>query len=332
MRVFKVIVVLLVLIGLAAAGGAMWEDRHFNAPGPLSAQATVYIPAGQSLRGMAANLEAAGAVDSGILFRLGVVRRGTATALKAGEYAIPARASPADIMGLLLAHKVILHRLTIAEGLTSAMALAALDGDAALSGAVNAPPPEGSLLPETYLFERGTTRAALIARMEKAQKDLVAKLWGSRKQDLPFMSPEDAIILASIVEKETALPSERPRIAAVFVNRLKMGMRLESDPTIIYGLTKGVPLGHPLRQSELGQPNPYSTYQIDGLPPTPICNPGKDAIAAVLNPPDSDELYFVADGSGGHVFAKSLVEHTRNVAKWRRLQQAEENRNAQRLH
>lgn len=331
MRVFKFAVALVVILGFAVVGGAIWEARHFAAPGPLGEQTVVYIPPGQSLRGMAANLERAGAIDNALLFRIGVMRRGTATALKAGEYAVPAHASPADIMDLLLAHKVILHRLTIAEGLTSAMALAEINADPVLTGIAGAAPAEGSLLPETYLFERGATRTALIQRMEKAQKLLIAKLWPQRKQGLPFASPEDAIALASIVEKETAIPSERPRIAAVFINRLKMGMRLESDPTIIYGLTKGVPLGHPLRQSEIAQPNPYSTYQIDGLPPTPICNPGKDSIAAALNPPDSDELYFVADGTGGHVFAKTLAEHTRNVAKWRKLQQVEERQNASRL-
>jgi len=186
--------------------------------------------------------------------------------------------------------------------------------------------PEGSLLPETYMFERGTTRAELLARMREAQKTLIDELWPKRKEGLPIASVEDAIKLASIVEKETGLAAERPRIAAVFVNRLKTGMRLESDPTIIYGLTKGAPLGHPLRQSELDTPNPYSTYQIEGLPPTPICNPGRDSLAAVLNPPDSDELFFVADGTGGHVFAKTGAEHARNVAQWRRIER-EQGRN-----
>jgi UPF0755 protein len=164
------------------------------------------------------------------------------------------------------------------------------------------------------------TRADLIGRMEKAQQALLAELWPKRKEGLPFDTQEQAITLASIVEKETGVPSERPRIAAVFVNRLKSGMKLEADPTIIYGLTKGVPLGHPLRQSELAQPNPYNTYQITGLPPTPIANPGRAAIAAVLNPPDSNELFFVANGTGGHSFAATAAEHERNVAALRRLE------------
>jgi UPF0755 protein len=223
-------------------------------------------------------------------------------------------------MDMLVAHKTIEHRITIAEGLTSDAAVALLTADPVLIGPVPVVP-EGSLLPETYLFERGTTRAELLARIHKAQETLLAQLWPKRKAGLPFTSQEDALKLASIVEKETSIASERPRIAAVFINRLQDGMRLESDPTIIYGLTKGVPLGHPLRQSELATPNPYSTYQIVGLPPTPISNPGRDAIAAVLNPPDSQELYFVANGTGGHVFAKTIAEHQKNVAQWRKLEQ-----------
>jgi UPF0755 protein len=220
---------------------------------------------------------------------------------------------------MLVAHKTLEHRLTIAEGLTSDAVVALVMADPVLIGPVTVVP-EGSLLPETYLFERGTTRAELLSRMHQAQEKVLAELWPKRKDGLPLMSQEDALKLASIVEKETAIPSERPRIAAVFINRMKNGMKLESDPTIIYGLTKGVALGHPLRQSELSTPNPYSTYQILGLPPTPISNPGRDAIAAVLNPSDTNELYFVADGSGGHAFASSLAEHQKNVAQWRRLE------------
>jgi UPF0755 protein len=260
-----------------------------------------------------------------LLFRIGVMRRGQTTALKAGEYAFPASASMADVMDMLVQHKVLMHRITIAEGLTSDMALAILNADPVLEGAATVAT-EGSLLPETYLFERGITRAEILAHMRESQEKLIAELWPKRKEGLPIRSVEEAIKLASIVEKETGLAAERPRIAAVFVNRLKMGMKLESDPTIIYGLTKGVPLGHPLRQSELDTPNPYSTYQIAGLPPTPICNPGRDSLAAVMNPPESDELFFVADGTGGHVFAKTGAEHARNVAQWRRIER-EQNRN-----
>jgi UPF0755 protein len=226
-------------------------------------------------------------------------------------------------MDMLIAHRTVGHRITIAEGLTSDATVALVKADPVLTGDVPVVP-EGSLLPETYIFERGTTRAELLQRMHQAQEKVLADLWPKRKEGLPFMTVQDALKLASLVEKETAIAAERPHVAAVFINRLNRGMKLESDPTIIYGLTKGAPLGHALRQSELATPNPFSTYQIVGLPPTPICNPGRGAIAAVLNPAESDDLYFVADGSGGHVFASSFAEHARNVAQWRRLEQAQQ--------
>jgi UPF0755 protein len=195
-----------------------------------------------------------------------------------------------------------------------------LDGEHVLTGKSPAVT-EGTLLPETYLFEWGTSRSQILARMHKAQTELLEKLWPMRRPNLPLQTVADVLKLASIVEKETAIPAERPHVAAVYINRLRNGMKLEADPTIIYGLTKGVPLGHGITQIELQAPNPYSTYQIEGLPPTPICNPGRDAIAAVLMPADSPDLYFVANGTGGHVFARTKAEHEQNVARWRLLQQ-----------
>jgi UPF0755 protein len=317
MRKLLLLAVLILAAAGSLAGALVWERSSFIAQGPASSETVVVIAPGRSVRAVADDLAKAGIVASPVLFRLGVLRRGKTGALKAGEYAFPAGTSMADAMNMLVERKVVQHRITIAEGLTSDAAVALVDADAVLTGASTVAP-EGSLLPETYLFERGTTRAEILARMHKAQQDAVLDLWAKRKEGLPISTPEDALKLASIVEKETGLKSERPRVAAVFVNRLRSHMRLESDPTIIYGLSKGVPLGHPLRQSELETPNPYSTYQIDGLPPTAICNPGRDAIAAVLNPPDSNELFFVADGNGGHVFAKSAAEHQRNVVQLRR--------------
>jgi UPF0755 protein len=320
MRVFTSFVLLLVIAGLAIIGAAWWENDYFVEPGPAPAETVLVVKPGSGLNAIAAVLVQAGVVENTLLFRAGVIRRGRTAQLKAGEYAFPAHASEAQVMDMLVAHRALEHRLTIAEGLTSDAAVALVNADPVLTGDVPVVP-EGSLLPETYLFERGTTRAEILARIHKAQEALLAQLWPKRKEGLPFTSQEDALKLASIVEKETAIASERPRIAAVFINRLQNGMKLESDPTIIYGLTKGVPLGHPLRQSELATPNPYSTYQIVGLPPTPISNPGRDAIAAVLNPPDSQELYFVANGTGGHVFAKTMAEHQKNVAQWRKIEQ-----------
>ena len=319
MRLLRTGLLLVVLAVVLAGAAVWWEARNFNGAGPAEKETVVTVRAGSGARAIATVLSDAGVINRPLLFRIGVMRRGQTTALKAGEYSFPAGASMAQVMDMLVEHKVLMHRITIAEGLTSDMALAIVNADPVLEGPARTAT-EGTLLPETYVFERGTTRAEIVGRMREAQEKLIAELWPKRKEGLPIQSVEDAIKLASIVEKETGLAAERPRIAAVFVNRLKMGMKLESDPTIIYGLSKGVPLGHALRQSELDTPNPYSTYQITGLPPTAICNPGRDSIAAVLNPPDSEDLFFVADGSGGHAFAKTGAEHARNVAQWRRIE------------
>ena len=317
MRTFLVLVVVLAVV---AVGAWWWEDYNFRAPGPAAAETVVIVKPGSGLSQIAGQLDAAGVVESALLFRAAVMRRGQSTALKAGEYAFPPQASMADVLDMLVKHKAIQHKITVAEGLTSGMAAAIVNADTVLGGAPAAEPPEGSLLPETYLFERGTTRTEVLARMHKAQADLIAELWPKRQRGLPYKSPQEALIMASLVEKETGVPSERGRIARVFLNRLRLGMKLEADPTIIYGLTKGVPLGHPIRVSELAKPNPYSTYQIVGLPPGPICNPGRDAIVAVLNPPPGDELFFVANGTGGHAFATTLSEHEKHVAQWRHIE------------
>lgn len=313
--------VIAIIVGAVLAFGALrYEETKFAAPGPAEIETMVTVAPGTPLRGIAAQLENSGIIEDAFLFRIGVMRRRSATELKAGEYRFPANVSMARVMEMLRNHEALQHRMTIAEGLTSAMAASVVRDDPILVGPLEEVPPEGSLLPETYLFERGTTRQQMIERMRTAQENLLAELWPMRDPELPFDTMEEAIILASIVEKETSLASERPRIARVFVNRLRIGMRLESDPTIIYGLTGGEPLGRGLRVSELEVPNPYNTYQIDRFPPTPISNPGRDAIAAVLNPPEGDDLYFVADGSGGHAFARSYNEHLRNVAALRRLE------------
>jgi UPF0755 protein len=245
--------------------------------------------------------------------------RGEGSALKAGEYAIPSGASLRGIADLLISGKVIQHKLTAAEGLTSQMIYDIVKHDTALEGDPGKIPPEGVLLPETYLFVHGTTRAQMFARMKAAQAALLDKLWPHRTADLPIKTREQAIVLASIVEKESAIPSERRHIAAVFLNRLKIGMPLQSDPTIIYGITRGYPLGRPILESEIKAPTPFNTYVIQGLPPLPICNPGADSIAAVLNPDTSSDLYFVANGTGGHVFSADIADHDKNVAKWRKI-------------
>jgi UPF0755 protein len=247
---------------------------------------------------------------------------GATRALKAGEYEFRSHASMAGILADIRAGKVVRHLVSVPEGWTSDMVVDAVLRQPVLVGPI-ATPAEGAILPDTYQVERGEQRNEVVRRMELAQQKLMSELWAARAKDLPFTTPEEAVTLASIVEKETALPSERPRIAAVYINRLRAGMRLESDPTTIYGISKGRPLGRGLTMTELVTETPYNTYRIGGLPPGPIANPGRAALAAVLNPPSTSELFFVANGQGGHVFASTYEEHQRNVVRWRALERAQ---------
>ena len=289
------------------------------APGPHGLNQRISIPKGVSLTFMADDLARQNLVHSSFLFRLLARLSGQASQMRAGEYDVPANASMASILKILTTGNSVLHAVAVPEGLTSQQVVDLLTELPVLDGAVEVPS-EGSLLPETYHLPRGALRADLIAQMQKAQSDLLASLWPQRAANLPIKTPQEAVILASIVEKETALARERPLIAAVFINRLRKNMRLQSDPTIIYGLVGGVgTLGRPIRRSEIRRQTDYNTYRIDGLPPTPIANPGRAAIAAVLNPASSEALYFVADGTGGHVFADNLKSHERNVKKWRQM-------------
>ncbi|MDB5443627.1 MAG: hypothetical protein JWP73_2003 [Phenylobacterium sp.] len=295
----------------------------YAGPGPSAAQGaatTVILERGAGVSGIAKALKAAGVIRSQTVF-LVMARLTPGASLKAGEYAVRSGESMAAIIDDLRAGRVVRHFVTVPEGWTSEMAANAVNAAPVLSGFA-AVPPEGAILPETYEVRRGDNRAAVMDRMRAAQDALLAQLWKGRRADLPFHTDEEAVILASIVEKETALPAERPRIAAVFINRLKAGMRLESDPTVIYGVSKGVPLGRGLTVSELAAATPYNTYKITGLPPTPIANPGRAALAAVLNPPPTDELYFVANGTGGHTFASTYAAHQANVAHWREIERA----------
>ncbi len=318
---------ILIVVAVLIAGLFEWESANFAAPGPAArgtaTQTVVLVKPRLGLRGISDALERAGVVERADLFQIGVRIRRTASRLKAGEYAIPSRASMFDIMQILMSGKSIEHKITAAEGLTSDMIAKLVNADKVLKGDPVAVPAEGTLLPETYLFQRGDTRAEIIARMQKAQAQLIARLWPKRDANLPYKTVNEAIILASIVEKETSLPAERRHIAAIFVNRLRTGMKLQSDPTIIYTLTGGYPLGRGIRASELARVTPYNTYAVAGLPPTPICNPGKDSIAAVLNPGTTDDLYFVASGTGGHLFAATIADQDKNVAALRARERIE---------
>ena len=312
--VFGLVIIILII-------GALWS---YGGPGPgakTGDTTLVDLRHGASLPEVASTLKRAHVIGSSSVFIAAAQISGAAKELKAGEYEIKSHASVKDILADIRSGRTVRHQVTIPEGLTSEAVVLRLTTEPLLSG-VAPTPAEGSILPETYEFQRGEDRARVLKRMMDAQDRLMALLWQNRQADLPFQSPNEAITLASIVEKETGKASERPRVAAVFLNRLRMGMRLQSDPTVIYGISQGRPLGRGLRASELAAPTSYNTYQINGLPPTPIANPGREALAAVLDPPKTDELYFVADGTGGHVFASTLEEHLKNVAKWRQVEKS----------
>jgi UPF0755 protein len=311
-----------VLIGaLVAVGAIAWLMMDSRKPGPLAADKIVNIVREDDGGSMADQLERAGVIDSAMWFSVLTLLDGSRSSLKRGEYEFKAGVSMNDIETLLASHKVVQHKLTVPEGLTSDQVVQRLRDDDVLIGDLREVPREGSLMPDTYYFERGDTRQSIVTRMAKAQSKFVDEVWKKKAADLPIKSPGEMVTLASIVEKETGKADERPHVAGVFVNRLQKHMRLESDPTIVYGLVFGKgTLGHPITRAELNQPTPYNTYLIDGLPPGPIANPGKAALEAVANPTRSKDLYFVADGTGGHVFADSFDQHLKNVAHWRQIE------------
>ena len=321
-RAVLALLIALVLGAALAAGAAFLYGKYlFETSGPHDEAAIIMLEPGMGVRAIADRLEREGVISNANVFLAGVRLHRAERQLKAGEYEIPAGASMAAIMGILREGRSILHRITIPEGLTSEQAMLLVGAHPALQGDMPPTPAEGALLPETYSFTRGTTRGKVVADMVAAATRAMDELWDKRAPDLPFKTREEAIILASIVEKETGVASERPRVAAVFVNRLKAPMRLQSDPTIIYGLVGGKgALGRPIRRSELQRLTPYNTYLVDGLPPTPICNPGRASLEAVLNPPATNEYYFVADGTGGHAFSRTLAEHQQRVREWRQIE------------
>ncbi|MDE0800365.1 MAG: endolytic transglycosylase MltG [Rhodospirillaceae bacterium] len=321
MKRLLVVFTALLLLGVAVlAGGWLWLQNRVQSAGPLGEETIVVIELGSNLGSVARDLQRTGIVRSELAFRLHARLMGYAAQLKAGEYRFGPGVSPGDVLAKIVAHDVAIRFVTIPEGLTSSQVVQLIKDADGLTGDLPRRIEDGTLLPETYGYERGESRSALVRRMRIARDDVLSNLWAGRASDLPLDSPEDALILASIVEKETSVAQERPRVAAVFVNRLRRGMRLQSDPTVAYGVDPTGPLGRPLRRSDLNGETPYNTYKVLGLPPGPICHPGRDSIAAVLNPSVTKDLYFVADGSGGHAFAVTLADHNRNVARWRRIQ------------
>jgi UPF0755 protein len=310
----------LVVCAFLVGGVVAWFWHAFNAAGPLRDEKIVVIPKGAGTSGIARVLADAGVIDNPLVFKIGARLTAEGLPLHAGEFKFPAAVSPRGAMRVLIEGRVVLHRLTVAEGLTVAEIYDVLRAQPDLEGPVPPKPPEGTLLPETYFFVLGDTRAQLVDRMRSEMQVQLATLWEGRDKGIPLTSPEEAVTLASLVEKETSKDSERPRVAAVFYNRMNKGMALQSDPTVIYALTDGKgKLDRTLTSADLKLDSPYNTYTNTGLPKGPIANPGLAALKGVLHPQKTKELYFVADGTGGHAFAETLDQHNKNVAKWRKF-------------
>ena len=312
---------LLVVTSVAVGAALFIGKQRFEAPGPLAEDKVVNIPSGLGIKDISELLTREGVIDQPYVFIGGVIVLKARGALKHGEYQFAKNASLADVVDTISDGKVVQHSFTIPEGLTSEQIVARLLETKALSGQIKEIPREGTLLPETYKFTRGMARDQIIARMSQAHKRAVQEVWARHADDLPIKTPEQLVTLASIIEKETGRTDERSRVAAVFVNRLKTKMRLQSDPTIIYGLNGGKgALGRPILKSEIEQATPYNTYVIEGLPPGPIANPGRASLDAAANPARTKELFFVADGTGGHVFSETYAEHLKHVAKLRAIE------------
>jgi UPF0755 protein len=325
-------IITILLIGMLGTGAAYYYGKKtLEAPGPLQQDKTVVIPSRAGMTDIADVLQREGVIDSNRWAFIGAVFALKARSdLKPGEYAFQKNASLRDVIGTIVEGKVVQHSVTLPEGLTSEQIVARLTDNDIFSGTIREIPREGTMLPETYKFPRGTTREQVIQRMQAAQKRLVAEIWEHRSPDVPLKSPEQLVTLASIVEKETGKADERSRVAAVFANRLQKKMKLQSDPTIIYGLVGGKgTLGRPIKRSEINQPSPYNTYVIDGLPPGPIANPGRASLEAAANPARTRDLFFVADGTGGHAFSESLDAHQKNVARLRTIEKQTANDRAE---
>src|SRR3954451_15009494 len=316
-------IITLLLIAMLGAGGVYYYGRQLlEAPGPLKEDKIVNIPQRAGKRDIAETLNREGVTDvNPWVFIASVAALKASSDLKPGEYSFQKNASLRDVIGTIVEGKVVQHAVTIPEGLTSEQIVTRLSDNDIFTGTVREMPREGTLLPETYKFPRGTPREQVIQRMQQAQKRVLAEIWERRNSDIPVKTPEQLVTLASIVEKETGKADERSRVAAVYVNRLRQKMKLQSDPTIIYGLAGGKgTLGRPIRRSEITQPSPYNTYVIDGLPPGPIANPGRASLEAAANPARTRDLFFVADGSGGHTFTETYDAHQKNVAKLRAME------------
>jgi len=315
--IFTILIVLAIVVGTAVVLG----KQRFDTRGPLAEDKIVNIPRGLGIRDIADLLMREGVIDQPWTFVGGVIVLKARDELKFGEYQFPKQASLHDVISTIVEGKVVLHQISVPEGLTSEQIVQRLLDMDILNGNIREVPREGSLLPESYKFTRGTPREQVIQRMQQGQRRVLQEIWDHRMADLPLKSPEQLVTLASIIEKETSRPEERTRVAAVFVNRLKQKIKLQSDPTIIYGLVGGKgTLGRPIMESEIRQPTPYNTYVIEGLPPGPIANPGRASLEAAANPARTKEIFFVADGTGGHAFAENYDQHQKNVERLRAIE------------
>ena len=320
-----------VFLLVAVFAGVTLAHREFSEPGPLQTDKVVIIERGSTTEDIVETLTREGVVTRPSLLWAVLLWRdisskfsseGANRRAKSGEYLFRQSASMSEVVDVITSGRSIQHAITIPEGLTSEQIVERLMQNELLTGEIESIPAEGALLPDTYRINRGTSREALIARMASEQRRVLNEIWSRRAKDLPLRNPRELVTLASIVEKETGRADERPRVASVFYNRLEKKMRLQSDPTIIYGIFggDGKPADRPIYQSDLEKQTPFNTYIIKGLPPTPIANPGRAALEAVANPSRTPDLYFVADGTGGHVFAETLDEHNQNVRRWRKLE------------
>ncbi|MGB7655630.1 MAG: endolytic transglycosylase MltG [Novosphingobium sp.] len=305
----------LLLAALALLLGLGWLGGGYLWAGPLDKETAFIVPDGASLSGVAAKLEKEGAISSAGAFKLRARVFGLGKTIKAGEFKLPAHASMRQILAIIASDDILRRFVTVPEGLPAVMVYEKLMANPDLTGNIEVPG-EGSIMPDTYEISKGESRQAVLLRMQAPMQRALAELWDKRDGKCPVASPQEALVLASIVEKETGKPSERPMVAGLYCNRLRTGMMLQADPTIIYPLTKGKPLGRRIRQSEITSVNDYNTYSMLGLPKGPITNPGRESIAAVLHPATTNALFMVADGTGGHAFAATYEEHNANVQKW----------------
>lgn len=321
-------IITIILIAMLGVGGVyVYGKQALESPGPLPEDKIVNIPPRAGKGDIADILRREGVIDANNLVFIGSVFALKASSeLKPGEYAFQKNASLRDVIGVIVEGKVVQHSVTIPEGLTSEQIVGRLSENDIFTGSIREIPREGTLLPETYKFPRGTPRDQVVQRMQAAQKRVLGEIWERRTSDTPLRTQEQLITLASIVEKETGRADERSRVASVFVNRLRQRMKLQSDPTIIYGLVGGKgTLGRPIKRSEITQPSPYNTYVIEGLPPGPIANPGRASLEAVANPARTRDLFFVADGTGGHTFSESYDAHQKSVARLRAIEKQTQN-------